>query len=645
MWLPHCAVLKANNLIPVAVDTRSGVRKLRRDVQGLRSIAVLTVIIFHVNKDWLPGGFVGVDIFFAISGYLISKIIIEQKKCGLFSLSDFYFSRVKRILPAYCFFLAVSALVFSVLFIPTDYERFLDSLKSGLLFISNRFFSRQADYFAPAGYETPLVHTWSLAVEMQFYLFLPLLLVYLPARVFRPVALIFIVGGMSYSTYKIGLGLRQEEYFSLLSRTPEFLVGGMLAVLPAYKEGRRYLRESLAILGLLLIAASCLLINEKSTFPGWLTLFPTVGAVLIIAAERSAVNSILSSNLMVLLGDLSYSLYLWHWPVLAGLRYYYESYYLSGNAIVLFSLLTAGLSGFSLRYVEAPFRRGKFDIRNVFRIASLAVVVGGAVWAASWMNKKLVAPLPVALTRYASVDDICHEKIVGECLRGDISSKRTVLMVGDSHAAQLNHFADEIGREVGVAIRVISASSCVTIPGFDWERLPEWAQKTCRNHINYAAQYLGTVDTVIIAGMWQYHVGSMRFISALDTYVRSATGNNQKVIVLAQVPMLTTNVQRVHRFDSLGIRSRDATIHHEWVAANEVVRKIVTSIPNALFVDFSNGEVLSSPPFYEGALIYRDDNHLNEVGSTLLGKHAVHVFVGLMNDARDGARRSSESIR
>ncbi|KXU38659.1 hypothetical protein AXE65_12705 [Ventosimonas gracilis] len=168
----------------------------RNDIQGLRAIAVLAVIFFHVNKKYLPGGFVGVDMFFVISGFLVGGIILRQKLARQFSFIEFYKARCRRIVPAYFAMVSVVSIFAAILFIPKDFSFFWKSLKSTLYFASNQYFSGFGDYFGPKSYEMPLLHTWSLAVEMQFYLLLPLFLVVIPLRWVRKIslALIFILG-------------------------------------------------------------------------------------------------------------------------------------------------------------------------------------------------------------------------------------------------------------------------------------------------------------------------------------------------------------------------------------------------------------------------------------------------------------------
>ncbi len=278
-----------------------------------------------------------------------------------------------------------------------------------------------------------------------------------------------------------------------------------------------------------------------------LALLPCLGAAMLIAAgERSLFNRWLSNAAMVWIGALSYSLYLWHWPILAGIRYFLETYRLSPPALAAFALLTLAASYVSYRYVELPFRKqraGAGRIRELALVAGVLAVIGIGHAA----NSRLVEPLPVELTRYAVDADICHGKVVGDCLHGDRSSKREVLLLGDSHGAQLNEFADVVGRATRTRIRVLTASSCVPIEGFDVERLPEWARPPCLAQIETAQKHMQGSSDIILAGKWQYQVRSKMFMTAFDRFLTEAETRGQRVVVLGQVPMRASDVNRSYR--------------------------------------------------------------------------------------------------
>jgi peptidoglycan/LPS O-acetylase OafA/YrhL len=586
---------------------------------------VLAVIIFHVNRNWLPGGFIGVDIFLVISGFLITSILLKQEGKGSPAFLPFYAGRIRRIVPAYVVLLAIVTLCAAVLLTPSDFGTYRRSLRAALYSNSNNFFASQSDYFAPAAHELPLLHTWSLAVEMQFYLLLPAIVRFIPRRFIWPVLLAATGLILAYSTFRVAHGQRHFEYFSLVARIPEFLVGSLLAIRQIGHGWTRGVSNLAAGTGILFVIAGCWFISEEVPFPGFLTLVPCVGAALLIAARGSDVNRWLSNAALVWIGALSYSLYLWHWPVLAGLRYFLETYSLPTSALLTFATLTLACSYASYRYVELPFRDRRSGA-GLLRPAALAAGVVAAIWAAISIHPRLSSPLSEPLTRYAEPSEICHGSIVGDCLRGDRLADRTLVLLGDSHGAQLNLFADVVGRESHTRIRVITASSCVPIEGFDVERPVEWARAPCLAQIEKAKSYIESSDGLVIAGMWQYHFTSHRFLEALDSFIGAAAKRNQRVIVLAQVPMLASNVLRKRRFEELGLPRSAVALNAEWELANSTIQRLVQRHTNATFLDLSRNPLFATLPFENGVLIYYDSHHLNEVGSRRYGEVASPYF-------------------
>lgn len=605
----------------------------RGDIQGLRAIAVVAVIVFHMNKEWLPGGFVGVDVFFAISGFLIGGIILRKMRSGTFSPYDFYAGRVRRIVPAYLTLLAVTSFVAAVIFVPKDFGFFLDSAKSAIYFLSNGYFSKFGDYFAPSAHELPLLHTWSLAVEMQFYLFLPIALILLPQHLWGASLMMAVIVLIGYGFRELNLGHKQTAYFSLLVRIPEFLLGVGLAGFESGR-GQEWLRELIdrlanwiAALGFLLLAGSFWMISEDSAFPGVLVLAPCIGAVAVIGARNGVISGVLAHPALVWIGGLSYSLYLWHWPILALLRYVIENYHLSMPLLGVFAILLLLLSYVSWRWIEIPFRRCVVgEPFSIWRIATLIVGVGIPLSIASRVNEAIDDPLPISYTRYAAGDEICHGRVVRDCIRGSRDSVLVpILVLGDSHAAQLNIFFDRVGRTNGQRFRVITASSCVTIPGFDVDRLPDWARADCRASINIVKQYIAEAQVIVVAGMWQYQSSSQAFVKAFRDFLGEAEARGKSIIVLAQIPMLSSNVLRLRRFERLWI-GHQVSLHPEWLQANSAVRKIVSEYGAARFVDFSGHELFAHAPFFGGRLIYHDNHHLNEIGADEYAKIAAAVF-------------------
>ena len=605
----------------------------RSDIQGLRALAVLGVVLFHTNRDLLPGGFIGVDIFFVISGFLIGGIVLHDKSAGKFSFLEFYAARARRIFPAYFFMLAIVSIITALIYTTQDFSFYWKSLKSALYFSSNNYFANSGDYFAPSSNEAPLLHTWSLAVEMQFYFLLPALLIALPNRAIKPTLAFTLLVFLAIGLQKSSGDSKEISYFSLWTRIPEFLTG----VLLASKNGTRgtagfasklpHLNDWMSLLGLAMIFYGFLAINEGSNYPGWLVVFPCIGAGLIIACRGAWVSAILSAPPLVWIGGLSYSLYIWHWPILALTRYVTEQYELNVLLLLMATLLFTTLAYMSLRWIEMPFRHSSRSIgARRWRVIASVPAVAALVLLSPRINASVEPPLPVSHTRYADPTTICHGSVIGDCVRG--SGKHTsppTLVLGDSHAAQLNLFFDHVGATTGKDFKVISASSCVTIPGFDIERLPEWARERCAQSIKYAEKHIPAASELVIAAMWQYQLLSPKFVSALNKFLKQCHNSGKRVTLLWQVPMLSSNIQRLRRLETFGFQST-IRLHPDWKEANLRVAEIAEQHSNVTFIEFSSSQLFSSVPFYKGQLIYQDSHHLNEIGAAIYAKIAQDNF-------------------
>lgn len=372
----------------------------RKDIQGLRAIAVLAVMVFHLNPTWLPGGFVGVDVFLVISGFLITSILLHKKSSAGYSLTEtlkyFYVSRFKRIVPAYFLMLIIVALVAAVLFLPSDFNTFRKGLEKATWFSSNRYFADFGDYFAPASNEQPLLHTWSLAVEIQFYLLAPFIVLLLPIRLLKWFFVVLLIGLTALAEYHLRfLGMEQATYYSLYARLPEFFVGGLAALYVTTVSRVEGSTAWLGILGMLLIVISAITQPLLGSFPGILALLPVVGSVLLLSQPTQGwVGELLSCKTLVWLGGLSYSLYLWHWPVLAFLRYYTSAEVLDIEFSILFVLLTFILSIVSYYGVERVFRSKSTKKKQAL---SWGLLVFGVLGASQTMAKVNAMFTPVAL--------------------------------------------------------------------------------------------------------------------------------------------------------------------------------------------------------------------------------------------------------
>lgn len=266
----------SSKLLNGMVAVSSG-RNIRLDVQGLRAVAVLAVLAYHANSAWLRAGFVGVDVFFVISGFIITALLVER---GVkVDLVEFYAGRIKRIFPAYFVMLAIVCIVSTILFLPDDYVFFEKSLQSSVFFSSNHYFANFGSYFAPRAEELPLLHTWSLAIEMQFYLFYPVLFMCLPCRWRLPVFILLAILLFIWSGYCVFSGSQDAQYFALLARVPEFMSGAVVALSLRDRELPARLAILAGLLGAALLVCSFIII-DKQHFPGFWSLLPCLGAAL-----------------------------------------------------------------------------------------------------------------------------------------------------------------------------------------------------------------------------------------------------------------------------------------------------------------------------------------------------------------------------
>ena len=344
----------------MSLPTSNSNLSYRADIDGLRAVAVIAVILFHIHVKLLPGGFLGVDIFFVISGYLITTIIHKELVGQRFSLLNFYQRRAKRILPAFLFMLAASTAVGAWLLMPDDFLNYLRSLRSSLFFGANLFFAKSSDYFDIASAEKPLLHIWSLSLEEQFYFVFPLLMwlvhKYLPKytvhAVIAMIAASLLSGLVPYEA---------DAYYLPQVRAYELLIGSLAAVVPtSCKTPGKSLNPTAWLAASVMLVCLCL---PDGFLPGKgyieRLVICSAAAWLIAAGNGSRFNRLLAWKPIVAVGLISYPLYLWHWPVLALLRYVYMDNVLPLDMVLVSMAGVVLASWVSYRLIENPIRHSK----------------------------------------------------------------------------------------------------------------------------------------------------------------------------------------------------------------------------------------------------------------------------------------------
>ena len=440
---------EGNPIVPMDRPGRQSDTPYRADIDGLRAVSILLVVGYHAQPWLVPGGFVGVDIFFVISGYLITRIVLTQIQAGTFSSLQFYARRIRRIFPALIVVLAVTYLVGWFVLLPDGFALLGRSTAAGAAFVSNLFQLSQTGYFAPDATENPLLHLWSLGIEEQFYIFWPPLLLLMFGSRHRRVWMAGIAAASFGVSLMIFLGYKEWSFYSPLSRAWELLAGGIVANhLIDFPDGkaRRFPRADnlRAAIGLAAIIVAAIALDKDSRFPGAYALLPVLGAILIIMAPTSAVNRmLLSRRPMVLIGLISYPLYLWHWPLLS-----YLAIVRNGvpNALEIWAavIVAVVLSWLTFRFVEIPLRRHPKAVPRL-SFAMLAVgVVGLATAAGAGFGFRFPAEIrDVAMLspqNNVGFRDLCFLEAPGARLDGNCieqGDKPLLFLWGDSTAAAL----------------------------------------------------------------------------------------------------------------------------------------------------------------------------------------------------------------
>ncbi len=494
----------------------------RPEIDGLRALAVLPVFLFHLGIYGFSGGFVGVDIFFVISGYLITSIIWNDLEKGTFSFSKFYERRVRRIIPALYLVLAFSWLFTFLFFMDDEFKYFCRSTLSTLLFYSNIQFWNEAGYFDLKSHMKPLLHTWSLSIEEQFYIVFPTLLILL--RKFMKkytvhLLSIFAIGSFAFDVYVLRRDSNSAFYFMHL-RAWELLLGCLLALKAFPKIKLKGLSECISFLGLVLIVYSIVWLDSKSKFPGFNALIPCVGTALIIYCSsfniQTNVAKFLSNRIFVFVGKISYSLYLWHWPLIV-----FTKYWVAGNLspVHFISILAIGflLSFLSWKYLEQPIRMKSGFFKKMkplllgTAIATTCLCIFSVI--GGFVTDSFPSRLPQRVLNYSKgttdtnpMREKCHDEGMNRVKENDLcelgisSGQQPQFIVwGDSHADALFPAFDLMAKKTGSYGLYASLSSCTPLMG-----VVKKGQSKCYEFNNLMIEFIrkNKIKNVVLVANW-----------------------------------------------------------------------------------------------------------------------------------------------
>ncbi|WP_343503031.1 acyltransferase family protein [Alloyangia pacifica] len=497
----------------------------RPDIDGLRAVAVLSVVLYHFGLPWLGGGFTGVDVFFVISGFLIGGILWREYEAeGRIRLGAFYLRRFRRLAPAFFSMALLTTALSAALLLPFEFREFGKTLIAATVYLSNVLFYRQSGYFDTGAELKPLLHTWSLAVEEQFYLFLPLFIVALSRnRSLLLMALVAIWGGSLGSSVLATPSHPDAAFFLFPFRAWELLSGVLLAIW-GLETGRVWRgHPALSWAGLALVLGSVLLIPAGPLFPGLLALAPVLGAVLLIGSGTgdSPVNRALSHPLALFFGRISYSLYLWHWPVLC-LSLYLRGSYASPLEALCWMALSVALAWLSWRFVETPMRRARLPGIVVFGGTALASAATLAVGAWLYLGDGLAGRFgPMVRPHIAASADFLQDwsrcttaasgPLMGieTCPIGPEGTPQ-VLVWGDSHVRAFKEGLDLAAHEAGVPGLIIWRAGCPPLFGLrKTESAATPAQdRACTQanlQIRQALPAMTNLQRIALIGRWTYY--------------------------------------------------------------------------------------------------------------------------------------------
>jgi peptidoglycan/LPS O-acetylase OafA/YrhL len=662
-------------------------REYRPDIDGLRAIAVTSVVLFHAGLGWIGGGYVGVDVFFVISGYLIAGHIYQEVGAGRFSFVNFYARRSKRILPALIVVLAASLLIGLLVLSPRELSRFGLSAVASISGISNIYFWASTDYFAPAADHLPLLMTWSLGVEEQFYLFFPIVLIFLfkwlRPHVFPALAIITLVS-LACAVAAIRI-YPSFTFYMLPPRAWELGVGATLAIAEA--DGRRFSRlpraamPAVALLGLVLLAAPIFLYNANTMFPGESALAPALGAALLIAVGASPVNSLLASRPFTFVGRISYSWYLWHWPLLAFCRIASPEPLDRPQALAIVALsFLAAIASYYL--VEQPFRQTRHAAKASLLHYGVAVAACMLILAAPVVFKGFRVRMPAAVNSMEAANADREKCIVQygasrpdrseACLPK--SGRQAIALIGDSHAAALAPGLRTVAKEQGYDLFVFTKSSCPPMstvtrfmpnhPGHD---------RQCAAFNSSVMDILARhqeIRTVVMTGYWSAPLieaaeGSRYALigapapvdpednktvlkNGLAAQVEKLRALGKKVIVLQDVPIfdvdpvavvlrqeiparnLLANALGADDTDALSAMNASRRFARQIEAAQVVVSSAISSNDSVALVDpkhFLCGKT-GCEFVSDRQVLYIDNQHLSPAGAKIVARS---LFAGSAN--------------
>lgn len=599
--------------------------KYRPEIDGLRAIAVISVIIYHLNENWLPGGFLGVDIFFVISGFLITGIIITEIQQNSFSFKQFYTRRIKRIYPAFITVIALVSFIASAIFIYNDFNQLRKTIELATIFLSNFYLGLTQGYFDLSANENPVIHIWSLAVEEQYYLIFPLILI-LAYKKFREIkalfsitlVLFFILLATSFipaNVYKEVFHQPNIYYLSNL-RFPELLVGSLLAIYHNFSNNiqlSKLANNTLAVLSTLLLFSCLFLMNNDIAYiPGVTLILPCIFTALIIhtTSQNNIIKLCLSNKAIVFIGKISYSLYLYHWIFIALAYYITGEKQINNQSIAIVTVLTIIFSVLSYYLIEQPIRKSKLNFKQsflyIYFIPSL-LLLGFNLYKRQIMRVE-------------------QEHIEQESpISNENHYPAKVIILGDSHSSHLETFLNYVGNKEGWKADIFKDKfECSFIVNNKYQLDPN-CQSVWQKDSQYKAIFISAFYDLKMGGQPVPRFRPETFIEP-DFKARfketvKQLAMQKPVYVFANNSSVSRSPLRGYLLENYGLEKYLTPIHRmgDIDASNKIIHDLVKDIPNVYWVD-AQQYLPKDSVMAEGKYLYGDQDHLTNFGAYYMAK-------------------------
>jgi len=661
--------------------------KYRREINGLRAVAVIPVVLFHAGVESFSGGFIGVDVFFVISGYLITTIILSEKDQGVFSLVTFYERRARRILPA-LFFMMLISLPFAWLWLlPSDLEDFSQSLIAVITFSSNILFWKETGYWGTENELKPLLHTWSLAVEEQYYILFPLFLTFMQRfrkRWLMSSFLAIIVISLFLSQWG-SHHIPTANFFLLPFRSWELAIGACIAFYFLYIEPNTYFirpkklfNDLLSALGLALILYAIFAFDKNTPFPSVYALIPTIGTALIIlfSSANTFVGRLLSTKALVGIGLISYSAYLWHQPLIAFSRHSSST---EPNQFVLLTMATLSfpLAYLTWRFIENPFRKKEnFNRKAIFKLSTIGsftfLVIGISGQYFDIFRSQSEVP-PSVINSIKRIEAPCFDRNHADTSdtwlcpinAGQPNQKPDFIAIGDSHMYAFLPALKVIASKASYFGSYVGFSGCPPLLGVHSLRSDQHI-KNCHNLNNRVFDYVKehNIKNIVLIARWSYYTdgnysgGGMNEIGTSPTDKKSKNRSRQvfgigiretiqrygelgvAIHIVLQVPMQKYSPQKIYYESYMGNEFNEKFFTNKAIRreqhvqfqgyVNDIIRKAISNFPTYPSHIYDPTDTLcdaSKCSFgTQNISFYFDDDHLSISGAKFIGPNTRFNF-------------------